>query len=374
MIYLDYASTTPLDKTLLERYRIHQIHHFVNSDSTYPAATKLKFELENARKGIAHFLGVDAKDLIFTASGSEANSLAIKGLAFAHRHKGKHLITSTIEHPSILEAFKQLSDLFEFEVDYVSVDQNGKIDLNHLQQLLRNDTILVSIMQVNNEVGSIQPLKEASTLIRAHSKALIHSDMIQALGKEELALQYVDSASFSGHKVYGFKGLGMLYKRHHLELVPLINGGSQEFGYRGGTSDASRFIAWKDIVQQAIQNQEKHREYVQDLNHYLRDHIQSLEYYHINSPLSATPYILSISHMKLGSEIVKNHLLNDQIMVSSRSTCSSKSNQPSHVLQAMNASKHALQGVIRISLSHLTTKQELDTLINALKEVNQYVR
>ncbi len=374
MIYLDYASTTPLDPFILDTYYSHQRDHFINSASTYPQGVKLKFELEHARKSIAELFSVDAKDLIFTASGSEANSLAIKGIALAHQHKGKHLITSKIEHPSVLESFQQLETSFGFEVDYLDVDKNGILDLNQLSQCLRKDTILVSLMQVNNEVGSQQPIQEASQLIRSKSKAIFHCDMVQALGKHPLALAEVDLASFSAHKIFGFKGVGLLYKRHHLELLPLISGGAQEFGLRGGTTPTSLFISLYPTIKQALVNLDKHHQMVSYLNQYLRQHLAEIKHLQINSDETASPYILSISHLKLGSEIVKNHLLSHNILVASRSTCSSKSDQPSHVLKAMGLSMAAQQGVIRLSLSHQTQISELEVLIKALKEVNQYVR
>ncbi len=374
MIYLDYASTTPTDHDLIDRYTHQLKQQFINSDATYEAGVKLKYELENARKRLAGLLSVQAQDILYTASGSEANSLAIKGLAFALRNQGNHLITSTIEHPSVLNSFKQLEEHFGFEVDYVEVTATGVVDLDQLKALIRKDTILVSIMQVNNEVGSIQPLNEIAKIIKAQSKAVFHSDMVQALGKEPLALQAVDAASFSAHKIFGFKGVGFLYKRHHLPLVPLISGGQQEFGWRGGTQPAHLLMSVTDSVQRALAQQPRAHQHVAALNQYLRTKLATIDHLYINSDDQASPFILSFSHLKLGSEIVKNYLEKKNLYVASKSTCSSKLNEPSPVLKAMNVGPARLNGVIRVSLSHLTQTAELDILIQALKEVNEYVR
>lgn len=373
MIYLDNASTTKPSKELVDLYKKALDEWFVNSDSLYPLGVQMSLMIEKSRKMISDLFSVQPQDLIFTSSGSEANNLAIKGLALANRQFGNHLITSAIEHPSVLNTMKQLRDVFGFELTIIDVDNQGQLDLRGLVEALRQDTILVSFMAINNEVGTIFPIEEIVKIVKENSKALIHVDMVQLLGKHPLNLKGIDAASFSAHKIHGFKGTGLLYVKHHLNILPLISGGQQEFGIRAGTSNTINNVLLAKTISLAIKQQPLFFKNITKLHYYLRDALENIENIVINSPENGSPYILSFSHQKLGSEIIMNALSQKEIYVSSRSTCSSKLNTVSHVLSAMGKNDDVLNGVIRVSLSHDTTQEELEILIEEIKGVNKHV-
>lgn len=373
MIYLDNASTTKPHQELVDLYKKALDEWFVNSDSLYSLGVQMSLMIEKSRKMISDLFSVQPQDIIFTSSGSEANNLAIKGLALANRKTGNHLITSAIEHPSVLNAMKQLRDVFGFDLTILEVDYQGQLNLQELSDSIRKDTILVSFMAVNNEVGTIFPIEEIVRIVKEKSKAIIHVDMVQLLGKHSLNLDGIDAASFSAHKINGFKGTGLLYVKHHLNILPLISGGQQEFGIRAGTSNTINNVLLAKTVSMALKQQPSALKKVSELHRYLREELESIENIVINSPKNGSPYILSFSHLKLGSEIIMNALSKKEIYVSSRSTCSSKLNTVSHVLSAMGKNDEELNGVIRVSLSHATTKEELSILIEEIKGVNKHV-
>lgn len=240
MIYLDYVSTTPLRKEVLETYQTLLQRYFANADSMHSLGYEVNSLMEKSRSLIAEYLHVKDNELFFTSGASESNNTAIKGCAFAYQNRGKHIITSSIEHSSVFNTCKELEEVFGFEVDYISVSKNGELNLKELEDKIRDDTILVSIMYVNNEVGMINPIDKISEIIRKKNpKTKFHVDMVQALGKIPVHLTNVDLASFSAHKIYGLKGSGLLYKKSSTQIIPLINGGQQESGLRGGTSNAT---------------------------------------------------------------------------------------------------------------------------------------
>lgn len=368
MIYVDYASTTPTCKEVLDSY--HQLldKYYANSESLHALGVQVYQILEKSRQQTASLLHVRSQEVIFTSGASEANSLAIKGVAFQYQHVGKHIITSSIEHSSVMNAMKQLEDVFGFEVTYLSVNDEGVIDIEQLKKSIRNDTILCSIMQVNNEVGSIQPIEEVKRIVRKYPNCFLHVDCVQALGKLPVNLTDVDLATLSAHKIYGLKGSGVLIKKQHVHLVPLINGGQQEMGLRGGTENACTHILFAKTLRFALEKQQERFQYVKKLNIYLRDQLKQINGVVINSPENGSPFILSFSCLRLPSEVHMNALNEKDIYVSAQSTCGSKSHEGSYVLRAMGFENERLHGVIRISLSHLNTLEEMETIVKVVKE------
>ena len=225
MVYLDYAATTPYNKDVLKTYTQLLEKYFYNADSIYSQGIEVNRLLEKSRGLLAKMLDVDEEEMIFTSCGSEANNMAIKGIAFQYQNRGKHIITTSIEHSSVYETCKELEEVFGFEVTYLPVDHTGHIQIDDLKKSIRNDTILVSVMCINNEVGSIQPIEEIKNVLKDHPLVKFHVDMVQALGKIKIDLKGIDCASFSAHKINGLKGSGLLFKRKSTTLVPLINGG-----------------------------------------------------------------------------------------------------------------------------------------------------
>lgn len=372
MLYLDHASTSSTIKEVLTTYEKLNQTQFVNSESSYDLGVQVHQQLEKSRQLLADFLSVKPNDLIFTSGASESNSLAIIGTALANKDKGKHLITSLIEHSSVLNAFNQLERLFDFEVTYLPVDKNGMVNLDKLKESLRQDTILVSIMHVNNEIGVIQPIKEISKIVHEYSNALFHCDCVQSFLKEEVDFSYFDLASISFHKIGGLKGSGLLYKKAHLTIEPLIHGGQQEFGIRGGTLDAHRAIVSAKTVRLASEFFQKNKENIYELKQYLVKEISTIQNLTIHAKDCSSNYILSFSLIDYSSEFVFNVLQKNNIYVSYRSTCHSRDKNHSHVLQAIGCSEKMMQSVIRISWDYSLTKTDIDYFIQKLKEVYSY--
>ena len=370
MIYLDYASTTPLNQEVLSTYKKLLDKHFANADSLHSLGRDVSRLMETSRKQIAKLLNVYDDEIIFTSCASEANNYAIKAYALANQYKGKHIISTNVEHSSVANTLAQLSGYFGFEITYLQVNEEGIIDLDTLKKALRKDTILVSMMYVNNEVGSINPIYECAKYVHEHSRAHFHVDCVQALGKIHIDLNQIDLASFSAHKIYGLKGSGILMKKRNIKMLPLISAGQQEYGLRGGTSNALVDIVLAKTLRLALESLDQNYQYVKQLNQYLRDEISKMNDFVINSPSNASPYILNVADLKIGSEVMLNALDAKGFCVSAISTCASRKKAISHVLLAMNKSELIATHSIRISLSHLTTLDELKIFIKTLKEIH----
>lgn len=369
MIYLDYASTTPIRKEVLDTYEKLLERYYANSDSLHDLGRESAKLMEQSRANIAQLFHVLEEEIIFTSCASESNNYAIKGYAWKYMHRGKHLITTCVEHSSVHNACKQLAEHFGFEVTYLPVLENGCVDVKALKKALRKDTILVSIMMVNNETGAINPIKECADYVHANSRAAFHVDAVQALGKIPVDLSYVDMATFSAHKIYGLKGSAILYKKKMIELLPLISAGQQEFNLRGGTSNVCTNIVFAKTLRLILEEQQAHFDYVFRLNKRLRESLKEENDILINSDIQGSPYILNVSARYVGSEILLNALNERGFAVSAKSTCASKSKAISHVLMAMGLGEQRATHSIRISLSHLTTDAEVDSFASALKEV-----
>lgn len=374
MKYFDYASTTPLRKEVLDAYTTVLSTYYANADSLHDLGRESQRLMEKSRAQIAQLLSVSAEEILFTSCASESNSYAIKGFALANATRGKHIITTCVEHSSILHSCEQLEETFGFRITKLPVNQDGVIELADLQAAICPDTILVSTMYVNNETGAINPISEIADMVHQTSRACFHVDCVQALGKLPIDLSKLDMATFSAHKIYGLKGSAILYRRKHMRLLPLISGGQQEQGIRGGTSNAPANIVFAKTLRLALEEQPAHTAHVKKLHDHLCKGLAAIEDVHINSPIKAVPHIVNVSFLKVGSEIMLNALNERGFCVSAQSTCSSKTKAYSYVLSAMGYSDVIATHAIRISLSHLTTLQEVDALLQALKEINHDYR
>ena len=368
-IYLDYAATTPICEEVLESYCKLLKECYANSDSIHDSGTKASNYLKQARKQISNLLNCKENEIIFTSGSTESNNLAIKGVAFAYQNRGKHIITSKIEHPSIIESCKQLEEYFGFEITYLDIDAKGKIDLDQLKRSLRKDTILVSIMAVNNEMGSIQDIKRISKIIKENSTALYHVDATQSMCKEKLDLSYADLYNFSSHKFYGLKGSSALIKKEKVRLMPILSGGQQENGYRGGTVNWISHVMLAKSLRLGLENIDEHYKYVKKLKEYLKEKLQNIDGFVVNSPTESTPYILNIYFKNKRGEVVMNALSNQGIYISTKSACSSRSKEYSSSIYELTKDHTVSKNSLRISLSHLTTIEELDIFVNKLKEI-----
>lgn len=368
-IYLDYASTTPVSEELIDSYARLLKENFANSDSIHDLGNKANSYLKKARKQISNLLGCKENEIIFTSGSTESNNLALKGVAFAYANRGKHIITSKIEHPSVLDTCKQLEELFGYEVTYLDVDISGKIDLEQLKNSLRKDTILVSIMAVNNETGSIQDIKTISKIIKENSTSLFHVDATQAMCKEKMDYSCVDLYNFSSHKFYGLKGSSVLVKKEKVRLTSINSGGEQENGIRGGTSNWPTHVMLAKSLRIGLENIDNHYKTVKELNGYLRDKLQEIDGIVFNSDIDCSPYILNVYFKNKRGEVIMNALSNEGIYISTKSACSSRSKDYSETIYQISKDKVISKNSLRISLSHLTSKEELDTFIVVLKRI-----
>lgn len=389
VVYLDNAATTLLSPSVFKAMEPFLGAEYFNASSSYQPAQTCRAAIEDARSFLARTLGARPAEVMFTSGGTEADNWALKGLALAHKKQGKHLIVSSIEHHAVLESAHWLEQQ-GFEVTYLPVTSGGAVSTAALESALRADTVLVSIMAANNEVGTLEPIKELAAC--AHKQGvLFHTDAVQAYGRIPLCVSEldVDALSISAHKIHGPKGVGLLYRRRGVSIEPLLHGGAQERGYRAGTENVagivgfacaakalfetegtkdSQALAFSSTTIQAIKTQAQ-------LRNYLIEQLQAIPDVHINA-LSAQrlPGIVSASFRGLSAETLLMCLDQVGICVSAGSACASGSLEPSHVLVAMGLEPHWAQGTIRFSLSEHTTKEELDYALVHLKEIVERLR
>lgn len=369
MVYLDYAATTPLHQDVLKTYYQLLNNYFYNADSIYSQGIEVNRLMEKSRQLIANALAVKDDEIIFTSCGSEANNMAIKGIAFQYQNRGKHIITTSIEHSSVYETCKELESVFGFEVTYLPVDQTGHISMEDVKNSIRKDTILISVMYVNNELGAIQPINEIVNLLKDYPLIKFHVDMVQALGKMFIHLEGIDCASFSAHKIYGLKGSGFLYKNKKTTLVPLINGGQQEFSLRGGTSNACTNIVLAKTLRLALENLNEKEKYVKELHQYLIDELKTLDNVVINTGGLSSSHIINFSCVGYKPEVILHALEEKNILISTRSACSSHTSDVSRVMKQLHIHEDIAKSALRVSISDLTKREELDKFIYCLKEI-----
>lgn len=361
-VYLDAVSTTEVNREVLETYKRLLDEHYCNSDALYDDGVAIYDMQEKSRKLICEILKIKDNELIFTSGASEANSLAIKGLALKNRDR-KHLITSIYEHSSVYKSFRQLEEEFGFEVTYLRPDENGNITAQMVEDNLRDETSLVSVMMVNNEIGAMNNIAEIGKLVKKHRGTYFHSDITQALGKVDVDLSDVDMASFSAHKIHGLKGSGGLIKKQHLEVLPIISGGQQEYSLRGGTSNAPVNIVLAKTIRLALENKDKYKDYLKDMHDYLIGALNGIVT--VNSRENGIDTLINVS-TTIKSEVLLNALNEKGIMVSSKSTCGSRENEANRTLNALGIDEDY---AIRISFDYTNTKDELQYFVDNLKEI-----
>ncbi|REB06538.1 cysteine desulfurase [Sporosarcina sp. BI001-red] len=372
MIYLDNSASTIPDEEVLQTFTRANKTYYANPASLHLAGNKAEQLLESARKQIATLTGDSESSVIFTSGGTEANNLAIIGYANSLKHRGNHIITTEIEHDSVRNACIHLKKE-GFEIEFLSVNEAGEVSPDELRQKIRKDTILVSIMHVNNEIGAIQPIEACSKVIREHSRALFHSDCVQSLGK--LALPYpewVDSVTLSAHKIHGLKGTGCLLTKKFKEPEAISFGGGQERGLRSGTANAPGAAAFAKAIRIIIEG-DNFSDYKR-WNNRLREVVGTEKLVRICSPLEGAPHILSVAFKGITGEVAVNYFQEHGIMVSTSSACSSKTNQVSHVIQAIHVPDDFRKGVIRISFGRMNTDEEIETLAQVIKEFMKIIK
>lgn len=370
-VYLDNNATTKVDEEVVKAMMPYFSDYYGNPFSLHLFGNETGLAVTEARRTIADILKAKPSEIIFTASGSEADNLAIRGIAKAYKHRGKHIITSTIEHPAVKNTF---IDLMEdgFEVTMVPVDENGVMILDEFKKALREDTILVSVMHANNEVGSFQPVEEIGKITKER-KIIFHVDAVQTMGKVEIYPEKmgIDLLSFSGHKFHAPKGIGVLYKRDGIRFAKVITGGNQEGKRRPGTSNVPYIVGLAKALKMATENMKEEWVREETLRNYFEDEVSKrIPEIKINGKgARRLPGTSSITFKYLEGESMLLNLSLRGIAVSSGSACSSDSLQPSHVLLAMGVPAEYAHGTLRFSLSKYTTKEEIDYTIEALVEI-----
>lgn len=360
MIYLDYSATTPVDIAVFDTLSKVTRDYIGNPNSMHSLGQKSNELLESATKQIANIFGINVNEIIYTSGSTECNNMAIIGAALANHKKGKHIIVSKLEHPSIYGICDYLKSI-GFEISYVKNDKDGLIDFEDLKNLVREDTILVSISAVNSEIGIRQPLKMIRQIIKKENMATVfHSDMTQAIGKVSVNMHDVDLASVSGQKIFGPKGIGFLYKSSMVKLTPLLYGGSKD-NINPGTPPLPLIASLSKAIRLANENLEKKERFVNLLNEKIINEIQQYPNILINKTNYSIPHILNISIMDVMPEVMVHALAEHEIYVSSNTACSSGevSNSVLAVYNDINRAKHT----IRISLSYVTTTEEVNKFL-----------
>ena len=376
MIYLDNAATTKPSKAAADAM-LSVVENFGNPSSLYRLGLDSEKIINKSKDTIAQILTVESKNIYFTSGGTEANNTAILGEAYGRRKLGNHIITTKIEHPSVLETVKRLEGE-GFDVTYLGVDTDGRISLDELQSSLREDTILVSIMHVNNETGVVEPVDKVKEIMRKISpNAVLHCDCVQSFGKLDVKpkLWGADLVSISAHKIHGFKGVGALYM-NDTKLRPLITGGEQQKGIRPGTENVGGIAAFGAAAEECICDSEKMKDLRLKFKSMLLEKIDNIKINGSDEYNSGS--VLNVSFIGVKAEILLHALEMHEIYVSTGSACSSHKPQPSHVLTAMGLDKNEIGGAVRFSFDENTTEEKLLITANALeKEVNtirKYVR
>ena len=363
--YLDNSATTKVYPQVAEKIVEILTEKYGNPSSLHLKGLQAEEELESARKIVAKSLGVQSNEIYFTSGGTEANNLAISGVAKALKRRGNKIVASAIEHSSVYETLKNLENE-GFEVTYISPDKSGHYNLDEFKDAIDEKTILVTVMLVNNELGIIAPIKEISNIIKENnSPALFHSDCVQAYCKIPIKLPKlnVDLATISAHKIHGPKGVGGIYIRRNTRILPNTFGGNQEKKIRPGTEPLPLIAGFAKAVTMA--NIESDYDYVSKLNEYAKNKLSQIKDVVINSPDDALPYILNISANGIRSEIMLHFLEERDVFVSSGSACAK--GEPSYVLRAVGLDKNSTDSALRISFSNENTTEDIDAFIDALQ-------
>lgn len=369
MIYFDNAATTRPSLAVLECFEKENEQCFANPSSRHAYGREAYRKLENARLSILKSLSLSNDyHVLFTSGASESNNLAIKGIAKEYLRRGKRIVTTQVEHPSVLEAFRSL-EKEGFEVIYLPTKEDGTVDPETLKENMNKETILVSIMATNNETGSNNDILALSKIVHSFPKAFFHVDVTQAIGKRDLPYSSIDLFSFSGHKIHGLKGTGALILKKSITLLRQIDGGDQEYFFRAGTDNLPGDEALAVALEEATKNLQDNIAHAKEISSFLREGLEKNDEILMNSPLDGSPFILNFSLKRKKASVVTEALSHEGIYVSSVSACNSKGEPISYVLEAMGFSKERAMNSIRLSFSRENTLEEAKTFLNTLQNI-----
>ena len=375
-IYMDNAATTPVKKEVLEEMIPYFTEKYGNPSSVYSLGNLSKRAIEDSREKVAKALNADKREIFFTGGGSEADNWAIKGIAFANKHKGNHIITTKIEHHAILHTCEYLQKN-GFEVTYLDVDEYGLINLEQLRNAITDKTILISVMFANNEIGTIQPIKEIGEIAK-ENKVFFHTDAVQAMGhiKIDVKEMNIDLLSMSAHKFYGPKGIGALYIKQGVKIDSLISGGAQERNRRAGTENVPAIVGMGKAIELAYENLDEHNERLIILRDNLIEKIKSnISYVRLNGhPVKRLPGNVNMCFQFIEGESLLLSLDMEGIAGSSGSACTSGSLDPSHVLLAIGLPHEIAHGSLRLTLGDFNTEDELEYVVEKLIKIVERLR
>ncbi len=366
MIYFDNSATTMVDDNVVETYNKVCKNYPGNSNSLHKLGIKSKQLEEYATDNIAKYLGVKPNEVIYTSGASESNNTVLKGVAFRYRNRGNHIITSRLEHSSIIETCKYL-EKNGFIIDYVNVNKDGTVDLDHLKSLMNDKTILVSIAMVDSELGIIQDIKSISKIVREYPKCYFHVDATQAIGKIKVDFNDMDFMSMSMHKIFGMKGIGLLIKKENIVIDNLIHGGKSSTVYRSGTPALPLIVSSMKALELVIPNIENNYKYVEELNKRIISCLKGYDRVHINSTDKSIFYIINFSTLDIKPETFIHAMEEEDIYLGTKSACST--GDLSNSIYAIYKDKDIASHSIRISLSYKNTMEEVDTFIKAFDKV-----
>ena len=356
MTYLDYSATTPTSEEVLNTFVEVSRKYIGNPNSLHKLGVEANEIIKASTKQISNLLNIKESEIIYTSGASESNNMAIKGIALKYQNRGKHIITTEFEHSSIYGPLTYLQKQ-GFKVDFVKTDEFGRVDINNLKELLTDETILVSVGYINSEIGIIEPIDEIGKLLKEYPKCYFHVDMTQALGKIKIDLTNVDLASFSAHKIYGIKGIGMLYKKENISLEPLIHGGKSTTVFRSGTPATALIASFAKAMRLILEDLDKKYEYIAKLNKMLKEGLKYDKVY-INSNEHCIPNVLNISVVGVKPETMLHALEKYDIYISTQTACSTGTSSKS--VYALTKDEDRSKSSLRISLSHLTKESDIE--------------
>ncbi len=377
-VYLDYSATTPVKEEVVKEMLPYFTERYGNPSSLYAAGLEAKAGLDEARKRVAQLINAEPKEIFFTSCGTEADNWVLEGVADALKNKGNHIITSKIEHHAILHTCEYL-EKHGFEVTYLDVDGEGFVKPETLEAAIKENTILVSIMMVNNEIGTVQPIKELTAVAKSHG-VLFHTDAVQGLGNVPIDVKElgVDFLSMSGHKIYGPKGVGALFMRRGLRISNFMHGGAQETKKRAGTENLAGIVGFGKAAELARINLQEHMDHSRKLRDYFWKRIEeNITGVQLNGPKDMSkrhPGNMNVSFDYIEGEAILLMLDGNGISVSTGSACSSKSLVPSHVLEAIGVSITKMNGTVRFTVGDFTTKEDIDYVVDVLIKVVERLR
>ncbi|RYG74930.1 cysteine desulfurase [Lentibacillus lipolyticus] len=369
MIYLDNSATTKPDSAVLNSFYQASERFFANPSSIHQLGGEAEKLLQRSKEQAAQLLQVQTDEIVFTAGGTEGNNLAIKGIALEHQKRGNHIITTQVEHPSVLEAFQGLEQL-GFTVTYLPVNETGVVSIDELKQAITDDTIFISIIHVNNELGSIQPVEEIGEIASQYPKLFFHVDNVQGMGKVPLKLSDsgIDLCTISGHKLHGLKGTGLLYVKKGTTLFPLFHGGGQERSLRSGTENLAGAVSLVKALRLTKERETDGIRHMYHLQTIIREKLSMMDGVFINTPEQAAPHIMNISVPGLKPEVLIHMLGEKEIYISTKSACSSKQTDESKILAACGHGRDRSASALRISLAYDSTENDIHTFLRELEE------